>query len=196
MRLPPLTPEQYTDRQRQLAQRIAGARDGQVRGPFRCLLHSPELCDRLSALADFARFECSLPEKLREFCLLIAARYWDAQDSWNAHLGKALAAGLSAEVIQALAEKRSLSFAAEDERVFYQFCKELLEAHLVSDATYDAAHARWGDKGLVDAIGCIGTFSTLAMCLNAFEVDLDPKRAPPFADLRGYQRIANRAPLG
>ncbi|WP_221774004.1 carboxymuconolactone decarboxylase family protein [Novosphingobium flavum] len=141
------------------------------------------------------RFKSSLPERLREFSLLIAARFWDAQDSWNAHLGKAHAAGLPEAVTQALAERREPPFEAEDEAVFYRFCKELLETHLVSDETYAKAQALFGDEGMVDAVACLGTFSMLAMVLNTFQVDLDPAKRP-FADMQDYTRTAPRAPLG
>ena len=195
MRLPKLASEQYSPAQRQLAERIAGKR-GQVRGPFLCWLHSPELGERVEALASHMRFGCSLPEKLVEFSILIAARFWDAQDSWNAHVDKAAAAGLPTAVIQALASGRAPSFKAEDEAVFYAFCKQLLEEHFVSDATFAAAHELFGTQGLVDLVGCLGTFSMMAFCLNAFQVDLDATRTPPFADVRGYARISPRSELG
>lgn len=165
-------------------------------GPFACWLHSPELCDRVESLATYVRFDSSISEELREFCLLIAARYWGAQDSWNAHLDKALAAGLPPEVIQALAEKRAPEFKAEDKKVFYQFCKELLETQFVSDATFAAAQKLFGNKGVVDIVGCLGTFTLMSFCLNAFQVDLDPTKEPPFADIRNYSRVGQRKPLG
>ncbi|WP_294002302.1 hypothetical protein [Streptomyces sp.] len=40
--------------------------------------------ERAESLGSFARFYCSLPEHLRELTLLMAARNWDAQYSWNA----------------------------------------------------------------------------------------------------------------
>jgi 4-carboxymuconolactone decarboxylase len=195
MRLPKLSPEQHSPRQQELAARIAGKR-GQVRGPFLCWLHSPELCDRVESLGAYVRFDCSLSEKLREFSILITARYWDAQHSWNAHVDKAIAAGLPAEVAQALAENRAPEFKAEDERVFYQFCKELLETHFVSDDTFAAAQKLFGNHGVVDIIGCLGNFSMLSFCLNAFQVDLDQTKEPPYADVRGYGRIGPRKSLG
>src|SRR5712692_7883309 len=131
MRLPIPQFEQLTPRQRELHARIAGKR-GQVRGPFLVWLQSPELCDRVEALGAFVRFDCSLSEKLREFSILITARFWDAQHSWNAHVDKAVAAGMSAEPLQAIAERRAPKFAAEDERVFYEVCTEMLEKHFVS----------------------------------------------------------------
>jgi 4-carboxymuconolactone decarboxylase len=195
MRLPRLTSDQYSPRQKELADRIGGKR-GNVGGPFACWLYSPELCDRVEALASYVRFENSLSEKLREFCLLICARYWGAEDSWNAHVAKAIAAGLSADVILALAQCRAPKFEAEDEKVFYQLCKELLEMQFVSDATFTAAQKIFGNRGLVDIVGCLGTFTMMSFCLNAFQVDPDPAKRPPFADILNHERIGPRMPLG
>lgn len=192
MRLPKLAEAQLSPRQRDLHARIAGKR-GQVRGPYLVWLHSPELCDRVEALGAYVRYDCSLPEKLRELSILITARYWDAQHSWNAHVDKAVAAGISASALAALAAGGTPAFEAEDERVFYAFCRELLQEHFVSEATFQKALAIFGNQGVVDIIGCLGNFSMLAMCLNAFEVDLDKSRPPPFADIRGYARVTRGA---
>jgi 4-carboxymuconolactone decarboxylase len=191
MRLPVLKSEEHTSRQQELAARIAGKR-GQVRGPFLVWLHSPELCDRVEALGAFVRYDCSLSEKLREFSILITARAFDAQHSWNAHFDKAVAAGMSPEPLRAIAEGRPPQFTADDERIFYAFCKELLEDHFISDATFAAAHKEFGNQGVVDIIGCLGNFTMLAMCLNAFQVDLDPNKTPPYPDIRGFSHIAPR----
>jgi 4-carboxymuconolactone decarboxylase len=191
MRLAKLTEDQLTPRQKELAARIAGKR-GQVRGPFLCWLHSPELCDRVEALGAYVRYDCSLSEKLREFSILITARHFDAQHSWNAHVDKAIAAGMDPQAVQAIAERRTPTFAAGDERVFYAFCTEVLEEHFVSDATFASALELFGSQGVVDIIGCLGNFSMLAFCLNAFQVDLDPTRKPPFPDVVGFSRVATR----
>jgi 4-carboxymuconolactone decarboxylase len=188
LRLPKLTEDQLTPRQKELGARIAGKR-GQVRGPFLVWLHSPELCDRVESLGAYVRYDCSLPEKLRELSILITARFWDAQHSWNAHADKAIAAGISAEAIQAIAENRAPRFAARDEQVFYSFCKEMLEEHFVSDATFASALEIFASNGVVDIIGCLGNFSMLAMCLNAFQVDLDPAKKPPYADVAGFAKL-------
>lgn len=191
MRLPTLPADQLSSRQKTLYERIAGKR-GAVRGPFQVWLHSPELCDRVEALGTYVRFDCSLSEKLREFSILITARHWDAQHSWNAHVDKAIAAGLPREVTRAIAEGREPAFEADDERVFYQFSREVLEKHFVSDETFAAALKIFGNQGVVDIIGCLGNFSMLAMCLNAFQVDLDPSKAPPFPDVGGYGKVEAR----
>ncbi|MEV6300508.1 carboxymuconolactone decarboxylase family protein [Actinoplanes sp. NPDC051861] len=189
MRLPVIDPDDMTPRQREVAERIAGRR-GAVRGPFRVWLNSPELCDRVESLGAFLRFESSLPLRLRELSLLIAARHFDAQYSWNAHWEKAVAEGIPLEAVRAIAERREPVFATDEDDAFYRFCTELLSNHFVSADVFQRALGHFGHEGLVDAVGSLGNFSMLAMCLNAFEVDLQSDREPPFPDIRGYARVA------
>src|SRR5216683_6808045 len=92
-------------RQQEISDRITSRRGG-TRGPFLVWLRSPELAEKVEALGAYCRFESSLDLRLRELSLLIAARHWDAQYSWNAHIGKAVEAGVSPESLQALAEDR------------------------------------------------------------------------------------------
>lgn len=193
MRLENLSEDELSPRQRELATRIAGRR-GQVRGPFLVWLRSPELCDKVEALGAFVRFESSLEPRLRELILLIAARHWDAQYSWNAHVDRAVEAGIGRGALDALAQRRAPAFARRDERAVYAFCTELLERHFVSDQTFAEAGELFGEQGMVDIVGTLGNFSMLGMCLNAFEVDLQPGREPPFPDINGYARTGPRAP--
>ncbi|WP_433825268.1 carboxymuconolactone decarboxylase family protein [Actinoplanes sp. CA-015351] len=188
MRLPLINPDDMTLRQREVAERIAGRR-GAVRGPFRVWLNSPELCDKVESLGAFLRFDSSLPLRLRELSLLIAARHFDAQYSWNAHWEKAVSSGIPADAVRAIAAQETPSFDNEEDAAFYSFCTELLENHFVSPETFERALAFFGPEGLVDAVGSLGNFSMLAMCLNAFEVDLQADREPPFPDIRGYARV-------
>jgi 4-carboxymuconolactone decarboxylase len=190
VRLPKLTPETMTPRQKELSDRISGKRGG-TRGPFLVWLHSPELCDRVEALGAFARFESSLDLSLRELILLIAARNFDAQYSWNAHIDKCVAAGVSREALEQLARKERPDFGGhQDQEVIYKFCTELLEDHFVTDATFADALELFDSQGCVDIIGTLGNYSMLAFCLNAFQVDLQPDREPPYPDIRGYGHVA------
>nr|WP_217167168.1 carboxymuconolactone decarboxylase family protein [Streptomyces sp. AC512_CC834] len=175
-------------RQQELAARIAGRR-GAVRGPFRVWLHSAEMCERAESLGAFARFDCSLPKRLRELALLMAARNWDAQYSWNAHVHQAIEAGVPEAAVKAVAEKREATFDDAADQAFYRFCREVLEEHFVSDETFADALAHFGSRGLVDTIGALGNFTMLGMCLNTFQVDLQPDKEPPFPDVRGYGRV-------
>jgi 4-carboxymuconolactone decarboxylase len=151
-------------------------------------LHSPELCERVESLGAFARFDSALPRRLRELALLMAARNWDAQYSWNTHVDSAIEAGVPAEAVRAIAERRPAVFEAEEDQAFYAFCREVLEEHFVSDETFAGAHRHFGSRGLVDTIGALGNFTMMGMCLNAFQVDLQPDREPPFPDVREFAK--------
>lgn len=188
MRLETIAETRMSPRQRELSERIT-ARRGAVRGPYRVWLNSPEVCDRIEALGAFARFESSLPEHLRLLTLLVACRVRDAQYSWNAHVGQALAAGLTGEVVEAIAQGRRPPFAHDADRAFWRFCDELLRERFVSSETYERAAAHFSPEQLVDAVGSLGNYVTLSLCLNAFEVDLQPGVEPPFPDVRGHARV-------
>jgi 4-carboxymuconolactone decarboxylase len=184
MRLPKLT--ELSPRQQEISDRIT-ARRGGTRGPFLVWLRSPELCERVEALGAYCRFESSLDLRLSELSLLVAARFRDAQYSWNAHVRKAIDAGVSEEALKALANREEPDFGRQDEQALYQFSKEILQDHFVSDETFAAALRELGEQGLVDLIGCLGNFSMLAMLLNAFQVDLQDVQ-PPYPDVRGYAK--------
>lgn len=189
MRLEVTPVENMTDRQRELADRIIAKR-GKIGGPFKVWLHSPELCDRVEALGAFVRFDCSMPERIREYALLIASRHFDAQFSWNSHIDKAIETGIPAEAVTALANGETPDFGDDVElATFHDFATELLTTHFVSDATFARLKALFTDQQLVDAIGLLGNFTLLSMCLNTFQVDLQADREPPFPDVRGYAKV-------
>ena len=189
MRLPKLNYDQLTPKQKEVADKHAARRD-RVSGPYNVWLHSPELMEKVSAISNYMRFDCGLPVKLREFGILVTARYWDAQYSWNAHVDKALAAGIPEDVVRDLAAGKKPNFKADDERVYYTFAMEVLENHFVSDKTFNEARKIFGERTLVDLIGSVGYFSMLQMCLNSAEVDLQADRKPPFADVSGHRKTA------
>jgi 4-carboxymuconolactone decarboxylase len=186
MRLPKLT--ELSPRQQEISDRIS-ARRGGTRGPFLVWLRSPELAEKVEALGAYCRFESSLDLRLSELSLLVAARFRDAQYSWNAHVSKAIDAGVSEEALKALANLEEPAFGKADEQALYQFSKEILQDHFVSDETFAAALAQLGEQGLVDLIGCLGNFTMLAMLLNAFQVDLQVV-PPPYPDVRGHAKVA------
>ena len=189
MRLPTLKYEELNPRQKESWDKHSVRRET-VRGPYHVWMHSPDLMDKVSPLSNYFRFDCSLPVKLREFGILVTARFWDAQYSWNAHVEKARAAGIPDQVINDLAAGKRPRFEAQDERVFYDFAMEALTNHFVSEKTFKEARETFGPQGIVDLIGAVGYFSMLQICLNSAEVDLEPGSKPPFADVKGYSKVA------
>ncbi|WP_406005455.1 carboxymuconolactone decarboxylase family protein [Streptomyces sp. NBC_00637] len=165
------------------------ARRGGVHGPFQVLLRSPALGGALEELSTSCMRQSALPPRLRELALLTVARHLDAQHSWNAHVGKAEAAGLDPDALGRLARREPPRFTRPDEEVLHRFAAQALTDHFVDDETYAAALTEFGEETLVELVLCLGTFATLALVLNTFQVDLQDDRPPPFPDLRGFRRV-------
>jgi len=165
-RFKPLTLEDMTPAQRQMAENLlSGPRKG-MKGPFSALLYSPEMGDAAQELGARVRFKNSLPEKLKELAILTVARFWTAQYEWYAHRRLALEAGLDGAIIDAIAAgKRPASMTAE-ETAIYAFATELLETREVSDATFAAVKERFGEKGVIDLICTMGYYTLVSMTLN------------------------------
>src|SRR5258708_11440211 len=165
-RFKPLDEAQMDDAQRKVYKEIAGGRRGGVRGPFNALLRSPELASRTQKLGEYIRFQSSLPARLNEFAILITARYWGSQYEWHAHHPLALKAGLDPKVAAELAQGRRPAAMKDDEAIVYEFCKELHEKKVVSDATFKAAVDRFGERGVIDLVGVSGYYTLVSMVLN------------------------------
>jgi 4-carboxymuconolactone decarboxylase len=170
-RLPPIPPEQLSaDQQAAVDELVAGKR-GAVIGPFIATLRSPELTRRLQRLGEYVRFNAALPEKLREMAILLTAREWRQGFEWQVHAPIAAAAGVAEETVTAIADGRRPASLDPEEEIVYSVWTELHRTHGVSDATWDAAVAAFGEQGIVDLVALIGYYTTLAMIMNAAQTE-------------------------
>lgn len=179
-RMPPLPVDKMTEAQKKAAAEFEAAR-GPLSGPWAVILRSPEMINRARGLSDYLRFNSSLPARLSEFVILITAREWAQQHEWNAHHSLAMKGGLSPEIARAVAEGRRPDKMADDEAALYDFCIELHRNRSVSDATYARAVAKFGEQGVVDAIGLSGWYTLVAMVLNTARTPLPAGAAPALA---------------
>jgi 4-carboxymuconolactone decarboxylase len=122
--------------------------------------------DLAQKLGEYARFRPAVPAKLRELAIIVTARHWTAQYEWNAHRRAAAQAGLSADVIDAIANRKRPAKMQPDEEAVYNFATELLETKQVRDETFKAAVDKFGEKGVVDIIGVMGYYQMVSMLLN------------------------------
>ena len=169
-RLPVPAPDEMSAEQRAVHDRIASGPRGGVRGPLALWLHRPELADNAQALGRYCRYETCLPPRLSELAILTTARIWDAAYEWQAHLQPAREAGLSEEVIVALAEDTTPAFHSPDEELVYSFTRELNLTRSVSDDLYARTVAELGPDATVDLVGILGYYSLISMTIKAFDV--------------------------
>jgi 4-carboxymuconolactone decarboxylase len=152
--------------------RIAKSR-GSVVGPFAALLHSPVLADRTAELGAYIRFDSTLSPIDRELVILSVARIFDCRFEWAYHVREARKAGVRAETIAAIRERRAPAGLGEDEAAIVGYVSQLLVGHRTDEATIAALRARLGVQGVVELTATIGYYAMLACTLNAFDVRPD-----------------------
>jgi len=182
-RMPPIPPEKLTDAQKKAVEEFRAARNAGVSGPFTPLLRSPEVMNRARAMGDYLRYKSVLPPRLSEFAILIASREWTQNYEWDAHYTLAMQGGLNPDIAAALAEGKRPAKMAEDEEILYNLCTELHRTKVVSDATYQRAVAKFGEQGVIDAIGIQGYYTLLAMVMNAARTPLPDGHTPALKPL-------------
>jgi 4-carboxymuconolactone decarboxylase len=164
-----MTPEQQA-----VVKSLTDGPRGGVRGPFNALLRNPRLADRVRVLGDSIRFENSLPPPLREFVIMMVARFWSARYEWHAHSKIAAELGIRQDTIDAIGEGREPTSATPDEALLYRFCHELLHNKDVSDATYAETLARFGETSVLDVLCTAGYFGFVSLILNTIRHPVPP----------------------
>jgi 4-carboxymuconolactone decarboxylase len=155
-----------------------------IGSPFNVYLRSPALAERLREVGEQIRFRSSLPERLKEFAILVTARQWTAQYEWYAHHRLALKAGLNPAVAEDLAQGRRPVGMQEDEAIIYDFSHQLHTQHAVSDATFKAAVDKFGEQGVVDLIAVNGYYVLVSMILNVDRAPIPGGGKPPLPILK------------
>src|SRR5438067_13102285 len=144
-RLGPIPVEQMSDVQRAAAQAIIDGPRGAVYGPFIPLLRSPELMEYAQRMGEYLRYRSAIGVRLSELAILVTAREWDQQVEWAIHAPIAQQAGISADVIGAIARRERPQAMPADEEAVYDFCMELHRDKRVSDRVYNDARALFGE---------------------------------------------------
>ena len=196
-----LSPDQMSDAQKNAAEAIlAGAKkadgpggrymaqSGQFPGPYNFLLRSPELAMRWRGLAEYIRFDTSVPLRLNELAILIQARWWTAQFEWWAHEPLAVRAGLAQSIADDIRVGKRPSAMQPDEEAVYDFCTEMMENRRVGDATFAKLKAQFTEQQIADLVAVTGFYATVSMILNTVEAGIPDGTEPPLRPLAGPLR--------
>jgi 4-carboxymuconolactone decarboxylase len=167
--------------QRAVHDKIVSGPRGRIQGPLRAALHNPELADKWQALGALLRYGTSLPPRLSEIAILVTGRACSSPFEWYAHRAEAEKAGIEKPVIDALLAQTEPSGLSEDDAVVHRYAVELNRHNSVSDATYAAALARFGERTVVELTALIGYYTMVAMTLNCHEIPLPEGVTPAFA---------------
>ncbi|OYW57725.1 MAG: hypothetical protein B7Z30_10895 [Rhizobiales bacterium 12-68-15] len=141
-----------------------------LQGPFAVWLDRPHLILPLLGVFDALRTKVDLDVRLQKLMILAVARHWSAQFEWHTHAPLARKAGVTEDVISAIAHRQPVTFERDDERVVYAVVQELNETRALTDETFAAAERVLGHSVLVELIVAMGYFVMIAITLNAFRV--------------------------
>lgn len=163
----PLPPEdELTEVQREAVARIASGPRGAIIGPFVPLLRSPELMTRIQLVGEYLRFSSVLDDDLVELVILYVARAWDQDFEYGFHRPLALATGLPAEVVDAVARGVRPTTGRPEIALVHDLVDELHRTRQVTDRTYAAACDGLGETKVVEVVATAGYYTTLAMTMN------------------------------
>jgi 4-carboxymuconolactone decarboxylase len=181
-RLGPIPFDAMTPAQRAAAQAVIDGPRGALYGPFVPLLRSPELMAAAQRMGEYLRYRSALGTRLSELAILVTARHWNQQVEWAIHAPIAAQSGIGQDVIDAIAQRRMPAGLAADEQAVFDFCNELQRDKRVTDATYAAALALFGEHGVTDLMGLNGYYTFLAMVMNAAQSAVPSSTAAPLPD--------------
>jgi 4-carboxymuconolactone decarboxylase len=168
-RFAPLQWAEMTEAQKTMTRHVLDGPRTAMSGPFNVMLRSPVMGDLAQELGAQVRFNSSLPAPLREMAILMAARDWTSHYEWNAHKAAALAANLDPAIVAAIAAGERPRSMQANEAALHRFCSELLTTKRVSDDTFAAAKAAFGEQGVTEIIFTLGYYSLVSMLLNVDE---------------------------
>jgi 4-carboxymuconolactone decarboxylase len=164
-RVPPASKENLPQNLREAFDAMVQSRGGLPRtGPASVMINSPEACRRAFHFSDY---------------LLVTARELDCQYVWNAHAASGKKAGLSAELVEALRNQKSLPPLKPEEEAVIAYGREFFRTHRVSRGAFQAAQEQFGAQGLAELTMLMGFYGMLAFHVNAFDADLPAERTEP-----------------
>jgi 4-carboxymuconolactone decarboxylase len=170
-RIPLVTRDQIVDNEKPTYDAFMQSRAGRPNiGPYSLLLHMPEMAQRLEALRLYLRDEASLPPKLQELVMISVAREMGCAFIWYAHAAAARQAGVRGDVVDSIRERRAPANLAPEEQTVVDFTRELLQNRKVSRPTFDAATARFGQRGTMTLTNLIACYAVLSYNMNTYDL--------------------------
>lgn len=143
---------------------------GRVSPGFGGVLHNPDVAYRIAFLGSHVRFESELPDNVRELVALVASVEMDGVYEQAIHTRDAIPAGVAQATVDAANAKGEMTSATQDEALAVQFTRELTRTRSITDETFEAAHKRFGDSGVVELIATASYYNMLALVHNALLV--------------------------
>ena len=170
-RIPLVTRDLVADHEKDAFDAFCESRGGPPHtGPYSLVAHMPEMAQRLEALRTYIRAEASLAQNLQELVMITVAREMGCDFIWYAHAAAARKIGIRGDIIDNTREQKPLTDLAPDEQIVVDFALEMLRNRKVSQATFDAASAQFGQRGTMTLTNLVACYAVLAYNMNTYEL--------------------------
>ncbi len=178
-RLGPVPADKYNEEQKKVVTDIAtsGPRK-EIFDPLLPMMRSPELAYTAERFGEHEYYNSGLEKRVYELAVILLARQMTQQFEWRVHYVGALKAGVKQADVDAIGAGRRPRTLEPDESAAYDFVVELYKKNAVSDATYARAVDKLGEKGVVEIVGLLGYYTTIADMMNVDRTPLHPGTAP------------------
>ncbi len=147
------------------------AEGGPLGGPYWAYIRFPRLMRLAQDMSNCLGLG-GLSKRERQIAIMAVIRFWGAAYPWAVQTRAALGMGVSREIIDAINAGKTPELDDPREKMAHDVAVELLGNKRLSDATWAAASAMFGEKELVSLIGTIGAFTMT--CLTTIAYDCTP----------------------
>lgn len=166
-RLPlPSDSASFSDETREAIRHILATRGDHIPPPSGMMTYAGKAGALLSDLVEHLRYHTTLTDAETELAICTSARASSNDHIWNSHSKLGLKAGTREEALHAVDTHGPLDQLTADEALIIGFGRELLEQPAISDQTFNAVRARYGEKGLLELVAVMSVYTMNANVLR------------------------------
>lgn len=142
---------------------------------FRLLANAPQVFAGWTQMVDELFDSPTFTQRMREVIILRVAHLQHSSYELAQHTKIARAAGLTEQQISAVLDTGDLEAAdfSRTERTALDVVTELCDTRHLSENSFAAAHAVFGDEAFTELLMIISCYYGLALVLNAADLDID-----------------------
>lgn len=160
----PATADALRSAEQRAAYDLIERRRGRVPAPYLPLLGSPRIADLLEQLST-ELWTGTLPQRVLEAVFLMTAHRQQCRHQWETHAAKALSAGLSLDMVEAIAAGK-IPVDGGPVEAAGRFFLALTERHNVADDVFEQVQRHFGEHGVAELVAFCGLAGTVALLLN------------------------------
>jgi len=119
----------------------------------------------------------SLPPRERELVILRVGWLVGSPFEWGEHVDVGYKCGLTAGEIERVKHGSDAAGWNEHDRAVVRGAEELVDDHVISDATWAVLRKSWTDQQMIELPGLVGSYTMTAMLYNTLRFALLPGNA-------------------